>query len=376
MSTGLKGVNNRIALFVPVLTGGGAERVMVDLAGGFARRGLPVDLVLVQASGPYLAAVPAQVRIVELRSSRTTTSALALASYLRRERPLALLSTLHLANVVAIAAKRLAGVETRAVVRQSNTLTVGSGARRRRVSRLISFLVRKVYPWADGIVAVSQAVAEDLTRVTRLPGESITVIPNPVVTAELFQLAKESPKHPWFEPGALPVVLGVGRFTRQKDFPTLLHAFARVQRLRPCRLVLLGEGKERPALERLSRELGVQHAVSLPGFVSNPFAFMARAAVFASSSAWEGLPGALIQALACGAPCVATDCPGGSREVLGDGRFGSLVPVGDVSALAASIAAMLERPRPKVADEAWSRFSEADAVDGYLRALHGELRVG
>jgi glycosyltransferase involved in cell wall biosynthesis len=373
MSTGLKGVNNRIALFVPVLTGGGAERVMVDLAGGFARRGLPVDLVLVQASGPYLAAVPAQVRIVELRSSRTTTSALALARYLRRERPSALLSTLHLANVVAIAAKRLAGVETRAVIRQSNTLSGGSGARRRPVSRLTTFLVRRAYPWADGIVAVSQAVAEDLTRVTRLPGESITVIPNPVVTAELFRLAKESPKHPWFEPGALPVVLGVGRFTRQKDFPTLLHAFAWVQRAWPCRLVILGEGKERPALEGLSRELGVEHAVSLPGFVSNPFAFMARAAVFASSSAWEGLPGALIQALACGTPCVATDCPGGSREVLGDGRFGSLVPVGDVSALAASIAGMLQRPRPKVADEAWNRFSEAGAVDGYLRALHGEV---
>jgi glycosyltransferase involved in cell wall biosynthesis len=372
MSPELRSANHRTALFLPVLEGGGAERMMVNLAGGFARRGLPVDLVLVRARGPYLASVPAQVRIVELRSSRTSTSALALASYLRRERPSALLSTLHLANVVAIAAKRLARVDTHTVVRQSNTLTVGSGSKRRPLSRLVCFLVRRAFPWADGIIAVSHAVAEDLSYVTRIPGESIMVIPNPVVTAELFQQARESPDHPWFVPGALPVVLGVGRLTRQKDFPTLLQAFARVQRDCPSRLVILGDGAERPALERLTRQLGVEHNVSLPGFVSNPFAFMARAAVFASSSAWEGLPGALIQALACGTPCVASDCPG-SREVLGNGRYGSLVPIGDVSALAATIAAMLQQPRPRVADEAWRRYSETDAVDGYLRALHGEL---
>jgi glycosyltransferase involved in cell wall biosynthesis len=214
-------------------------------------------------------------------------------------------------------------------------------------------------------------VAEDLSYVTRVPDGSITVLPNPVVTAELFEQAKECPGHAWFMEGALPVILGVGRLTPQKDFPTLLHAFARVQRDRPSRLVILGEGAERPVLEQLSRQLGIEDKVSLPGFVSNPFAFMARAAVFASSSAWEGLPGALIQALACGTPCVASDCPG-SREVLDDGRFGSLVPVGDVSALAASIVALLEGPRARVPDEAWSRYSEADAVDGYLKALHGE----
>jgi glycosyltransferase involved in cell wall biosynthesis len=268
--------------------------------------------------------------------------------------------------------KRLARVETRAVVRQAVTFSEELRAARRPLSRVTAFLVRRAYPWADGIVAVSQAVAEDLARATSLPPERIRVIPNPVVTPELFLLAKEPPEHPWFGTGAPPVILGVGRLTIQKDFPTLLHAFERVHRLRPCRLVILGEGAERPALEHLTVKLGIEHAVSLPGFVSNPFAFMARAAVFVSSSAWEGLPGALIQALACGTPGIATDCPGGSREVLGDGRFGPLVPVGDVPALAATIAAMLELPRPRVAEEAWSRFSEAAAIEGYLQVLQGE----
>jgi glycosyltransferase involved in cell wall biosynthesis len=371
MTTGPREAHRRLALFLPALSGGGAERVMVTLADGFVRRGLSVDLVLVKARGPYLAEVPAAVRIVALRSSRVSTSAMALAGYLRRERPFALLSTLNNANIVAVVAKRLAGVRTRAVVRQADTLSVASRLGRGLVWPLMPALARTAYPCADAIVAVSRSVAEDLVSTLGVPSQRITVIPNPVVTSELFRLAKEQPKHPWFEPGEPPVVLGVGRLSRQKDFATLIHAFARVHRGRACRLVILGEGEERPALERLSAELGASHAVSLPGFVANPFAFMARAAVFVSSSSWEGLPGALIQALACGTPAIATDCPGGSREVLRDGRFGCLVPVGEVAALAVAIAAALERGRPAVPPEAWSRFTQDSAVEGYVRILRG-----
>jgi glycosyltransferase involved in cell wall biosynthesis len=363
--------DRRLALFLPALSGGGAERVMVTLADGFVRRGLSVDLVLVKARGPYLAEVPADVRIVALRSSRVSTSAMALAGYLRRDRPFALLSTLNNANIVAVVAKRLAGVQTRAVVRQADTISVACRVGRGLAWRLMPVLARTAYPCADAIVAVSRGVAEDLVSALGVPSRRITVIPNPVVTSELFKLAKEQPMHPWFEPGDPPVVLGVGRLSRQKDFPTLIRAFARVHCARACRLVILGEGEERPALERLSADLGVSDAVSLPGFVANPFAFMAKAAVFVSSSSWEGLPGALIQALACGTPTIATDCPGGSREVLRDGRFGYLMPVGEVPALAAAITAALERGGPTVPTEAWSRFSQDFAVEGYMRILRG-----
>jgi glycosyltransferase involved in cell wall biosynthesis len=371
MTTRTRETDRRVALFLPALGGGGAERVMVTLAGGFVRHGLSVDLVLVKARGPYLAEVPAAVRIVALRNSRVSTSAMALAGYLRRERPFALLSTLNNANIVAVVAKRLAGVRTRAVVRQADTMSVASRLGRGLVWRLMPALARTAYPCADAIVAVSRGVAEDLVSTLGVPSQRITVIPNPVVTADLFRLAKERPKHPWFEPGEPPVVLGVGRLSRQKDFATLIQAFARVHREGACRLVILGEGEERPVLERLSAELGASHAVSLPGFVANPFAFMARAAVFVSSSSWEGLPGALIQALACGTPAIATDCPGGSREVLRDGRFGCLVPVGEVPALAVAIAAALKRGRPAVPIEAWSRFTLDFAVEGYVRILRG-----
>jgi glycosyltransferase involved in cell wall biosynthesis len=169
-------------------------------------------------------------------------------------------------------------------------------------------------------------------------------------------------------------VLAVGRLSRQKDFPTLLRAFAS-RRHRSARLMILGEGSERPGLEALVKSLGLTAEVALPGFVENPFAYMARAGVFVLSSAWEGMPGVLIQALACGAPVVATDCESGPREVLQDGRVGRLVPVGDASALAQAIDSTLGEPRRPLPDGVLDRFTQDSAVTGYLRVLWGSDRA-
>ncbi len=358
----------RLALFLPDLTGGGAERVMVNLARGLVHRGRAVDLVLVRAAGPLLPEVPPGVRVVELGSRSVLASLPALVRYLRRERPRALLSTLNTANVVAVWAGLIARSPARIVVRQSNTLS-RTRAATRGARRLIPFLVRHSYRWADEIVAVSEGVARDLVRAARLHGGRIRVTPNPVVTPELLALAHEPPGHPWFGAGEPPVVLGVGRLTRQKDFGTLIRAFARVRSRRGARLVILGEGEERRELEALVRALGLEDDVALPGFVPNPFAYMARAAVFVLSSAWEGLPAVVIQALAVGVPVIATDCESGPREILGDGRLGLLVPVGDEAAIERGILDLLGRPGPPVPREAWHRFTHEHAVTEYLRIL-------
>lgn len=363
--------NGRIALFVPSLAGGGAERTMVHLARGFAARGYDVDLVLVAAKGPYLADVPRDVRIVDLHAGGVAAALPGLVRYLRRERPRGLLSTLNRPNIAAIVATRLARVATRAVVRQSNTFSETSRRATRGMPRVLSVLVRHVYPWADDIVAVSDGVAHDLTLAAGLPRERIRVIPNPVVSPELFDLARQPVEHPWFAPGQPPVVLGVGRLAKQKDYTSLIAAFARVLSRRPARLVILGEGSERQRLEAYVAGLGLQESVSLPGFAQNPFAYMARAAVFVLSSTFEGLPGALIQALACGTPVVATDCPSGPREILRGGQFGRLVPVGDVAALATAIAGALSEPKTPAPPEAWAAFTHDAAVDRYLRVLRG-----
>jgi glycosyltransferase involved in cell wall biosynthesis len=358
-----------IAFFLPSLVGGGAERMIVNLARGIADRGFVVHLVLARAEGPYLADVPPSVRIVDLRVSRVLASFLPLVRYLRRARPAVLLSALGHANVVAVWARVVAGVPTRVVMSAHNTLSQAAARPLSARARLVPLLLRVSQRRAHAVVAVSRGVAEDFARTTRTPLARISVVPNPVVTPELHARARKPVTHRWLAPGEPPVLLGVGRLTWEKDFSTLIRAFALVRQRRPARLLILGEGPDRAALELLVRELGVSDDVELPGFEANPYGYMRRAAAFVLSSASEGLPTVLIEALASGTSVVSTDCRNGPREILDGGRLGRLVPVGDVETLAAAILDALERPATGASSDAWRPFSLEVAVDRYLDVL-------
>lgn len=330
-----------VALFVYSLDGGGAERVMANLACSFVKRGLKVDVVLIKAEGPYLAQLPPEVNVVELKALRVAARVPHLVRYLQRERPTALLSSMHYANEVALWAKRLSGVPTRVVVCEQNNLSRYARYTSRTAERWTPLWTKLFYPWADGIVAASQGVAKDLGQVTGLPLERVRVIYNPVVTPDLAARAKEPVEHPWFAPGEMPVVLGVGRLVGQKDFPTLIRAFAQVRQVRPSRLMILGgNAGSRPVLKALVQELGLESDVAMPGFVDNPYAYMAQAAVFALSSRWEGFGNVIVEAMAVGTPVVSTDCESGPAEILDHGKYGLLVPVGDSQALAAAISTL------------------------------------
>ena len=205
----------------------------------------------------------------------------------------------------------------------------------------------RLYPGVDHIIAVSEGVRQDTLGLSGLPAARVSVVRNPVITPGLQHQAQAPPPHPWLAPARdRPVLLGAGRLTRQKDFPTLLKAFAQVRAQRPCRLVILGEGRERADLQALAGTLGVAADLHLPGHADNPYAWMAAADLFVLSSAWEGSPNVLTEALACGTPAVATDCPSGPRELLADGAYGPLVPVGDTAALREAILATLAAPPP------------------------------
>jgi len=198
-------------------------------------------------------------------------------------------------------------------------------------------LLTQLYPWADGIITVSRKVADDLAEYAGISPSKIHTIYNPVITPELLVMSGENSAHPWFQPGETPVILGVGRLTEQKDFKTLIMAFSILRQELEVRLVILGEGEKRLELETLSQTLGVAHDIDLPGYVENPYSYMHQAGVFVLSSSWEGLPTVLIEALACGCPVVSTDCPGGISEILSNGTYGEIVPVGDPQAMANAI---------------------------------------
>jgi glycosyltransferase involved in cell wall biosynthesis len=332
---------SRIAMFLPSLDGGGAERVFVELANYIAAQGVPVDLVLAAATGPYLGEVRAPVRVIDCGAAGVSRALPTLARHLRRERCAALLSALEHANVVALAARLCAFAPVRSVVSVRGVPTMLAHEAGRSAPWVLR-ASRLAYRFAHAIIANSHGVADDMSAHLGIARDRIEVIYNPLNLEHIEQQSLAPVSHPFCAPGTAPLLLSAGRISPLKDFPTLVRAFAAVRASRPCRLAILGEGPDRAALEQLVRELGVEADVALPGFDPNPFAWMRHAAAFVSSSLSEGCPNALMQALACGTPVISTRAIGGSVEVLEHGRWGRLVPVGDPRALAEAMAATLD----------------------------------
>lgn len=343
----------RIAILTPLLRqrgeyGGGITPWLVHLANGFAAKGFAVDALIHARLDTPLSFPPFDdsIRIINLGYHKLAAFS-GLLGYLHDAQPDVLLAASHRYNLHAAWAKRFSRSSVKVFPSVHENVSVGSaglstGKQWRRFTAM-----RWLYPRCDGVIAVSEGVAQDLVDNIGLPRSIIKTLYNPVVDDSLVENARQPVDHPWFCEEFredIPIIVGAGRLEPQKDFPTLLRAFAALQTKRPCRLMILGEGRERPALEALIAELGIGEQVALPGHVDNPFAYMARARLFVLSSAWEGFGNVLAEAMAVGTPVVSTDCPSGPREILADGAFGPLTPVGDVAALAEAMEAVLERP--------------------------------
>jgi glycosyltransferase involved in cell wall biosynthesis len=341
--------------------------MMVQLASGMAEHGVMVDLVVGRAAGPYLADVPASVRLVDLGGRSSAASVFPLAAYLRRSRPDVLFTTLYHASLAAAIARRLAGGRTLLFVREASTPWKQRLALGTVKDWAIDRGMQWVYASADGVLAVSEGVAEGLRRYRRVPHHKLSTLYNPVVTPDLVVKASVDPAHPWLARDMPPVVLAVGSLRPVKGFRTLLEAFARLRAHRDARLIILGEGPQRLELERHAASLSITDHVDFHGFVQNPFSFMSRAALFVLASEREGLPGVLIQAMACGCRVVATDCASGPSEILEGGAYGELVPVGDAEAMAAAMERTLTSTgeAPAVVARA-SRFASGSVVRAHV----------
>ena len=362
----------KLAVFISFSGTGGVERMVLNLLPDMVNAGVEVDLLAIERyPTPELRKIGDYgVRLIDLGTRHSTLAVPALSRYLREHRPAALLAAKDRAIRTAVIARRLSGERPLLVGRLGTHLSAALARKPALIRWCRIGPMRLLYKDVDCVVANSEGVAEDTRRLTGLPNERVVVIRNPVVTPALDLLAREPVMHPWFHAGVEPVILGAGRLTEQKDFSTLIRAFARVRVRRRCRLVILGQGSLRPELENLVQSLGLGDDVWMPGHVPNPYAYMAKSAVFALSSAWEGSPNVLSEALAVGTPAVATDCPSGPREILNGGEFGRLVPVGDDAALAAAILATLDRPLPRaVLRQAVSEYSCHISARHYLEAL-------
>lgn len=400
-----------IAMLIPSLVGGGAERSVLTTAAGLAAHGHRIDIVLFSPVVVFRGEMSTSTRLVVLCGRRewrrrskadmpegtvwrselagtlsltrllsglvrefrsqipTLLSCTALgrarrfARYMERERPQIVFVNHPSAENPAFFGARLVADPPFIIPIMRGVLEPGTKRTRRR---------RLLFPAAARIVAVSRGVAQNAATVLNLPEDTITTVYNPAFTPDIAARAEAVPSHPWLRDDGPPIILGAGRLEGQKDFLTLIEAFHRLLRDHPCRLVILGEGRMRLELEERVRALDLEDYVSLPGWTENPFAFMARSSLFVLSSRFEGLPGVLIQALACGCPAVSTDCPAGPSEILENSEL--LAPVGDPNALARAMLLALNCPADKAAlRENAARFSVERTVDGYEKIIHGLL---
>lgn len=339
---------DKIAVLISFSGAGGVERMVMNLVRQFVSMGVQVDLLLIRASSPHLAEMPAGVNQLPLKAQHTSTAVREIADYLRAHRPAVMLVAKDRAGRAALKARRKAGVNTAIVIRLGTNLSTALAGKPALVRWARTGPMRGLYAQADAVIAVSEGVRQDTLEITGMDPARVLVVRNPVVTGQMQEASRASVEHPWLQDPPsdrnIPVLIAAGRLSRQKGFDDLLSAFALIRKNRPLRLIILGEGDDRSKLQQQIEQLKVSGAVSMPGFQKNLYAWIAKADVFVLSSRWEGSPNVLTEALALGIPCVSTRCPSGPDETLQEGKYGPLVDVGDIRALAAAIESVLAAP--------------------------------
>lgn len=359
----------KIGLFFGSFEGGGAERMMVNLAKGLAEKGIDITIYVVNSTGPYLKEVPENIPIKSFDAKYGVKSIVPkIRKVLKNDGLTAFISTqMHINSAVGIAAIGLK-IKPRIIFREANTPSQIIN------SRIEGQIYKWCYSFADHFVAVSMGVKQDMVKYFSLAESKVSVIYNPAIDESIYDKMNEEVDHPWFIDSAIPVIIGVGRFAPQKAFEDLVDAFIFVSKQREARLVILGKKNEGSdyfkMIQKKIHDSGFKDDIALLGFVDNPFKYLKRADIFVLSSKFEGLPGVLIQAMACGCPVVSTDCPSGPREILNNGEFGKLTNIGEHVELGKAIIETLKSdPNKGKLEQRASFFSVDNSSKSYLELI-------
>ncbi len=358
-----------VFFFIANLKVGGAERVMIELANEFARKGYPTTFVMCEATGSFLPDLSPDVKIVDLKQPNTWFALPAFLRAVNKYRPKAVISALELNNLISIIARPFSGVHYKTIISLHNALSLQARTKLRLA--ILRVVLHFFYPLADTIVAVSKGLEDDAVEYLRIKRRRFAVIYNPVIIHKLERMAAEPNDLTLYGNPEKPVVLGVSRLGILKNFPLLIEAFELVRAKRNCQLVIVGEGDQRPKLERQIAASPYKDDILLYGISDNPYSHMKRADVFVLSSDMEGLPSVLIEAMATGVPVISTDCPHGPREILDDGKYGFLIPMREPQIMADTILDVLAGKRIPIPPEWLKQFTPEESAAKYEALVNG-----
>jgi glycosyltransferase involved in cell wall biosynthesis len=362
---------SRICFFIPSFGNGGVERMMTNLMNSLVQSRNTIDLIVSENFEESPFNLSPRVNIIK-HSSSGKAAINDLIHYLNSKKPSILLSVKESADFTALNAKQKSNIDTKFIVRLPTAMMERFQRRKTSWVRMCikKFKLHNMYKHADGFIAVAEGTKADFKRLLPSLKQDMVTLKNPVITPQLLKQQNEIVKHRWAQSFDLPLVIGIGGFRKQKDFSTLIRAFALVNQSRPCRLVILGQGRQEDRLKKLCSDLGIAEHVDFPGFSDNPYAWLKRADLFVLSSLWEGSPNVLTEALAIGTPVVSTDCQSGPREVLQDGKYGELVPLQDPEAMAEAMMRTLDKPiAPETLQQAVKDYTVEASTQAYLDAF-------
>lgn len=380
----------KIAIFISSFRAGGGEINMINLANNFVDRGFKVDLLVMKPVGKCRDMIKSSVNIVNVDSGRIIFSIPRIISYLRKNRPNFIIATDEFSHIISLTSVKLSLVRTKTVFRVGNMFSIlFSRYKGLKQGVIIPFIAKRIYRYADIFIANSFGVADDIENFFKISKKKINIIHNPKKIKKIIEMSKKDAGHNWVDEKDLPVILFAGRLREQKNIPILIRAFAETSSRIPSRLLLIGIGRERARLERLVKELNIDKFVDFFGFSENPYSFMSKVDIFATTSIWEGFSNSLQEAMICGAPVIATDCSSGPREMIAPdtdplhrmnsgveyGKYGILVPMNKVEEVSTAMENLLKNKEikekySKLSSLRGESFNSNKIFDQYLEALN------